>query len=124
MKVFISGPYTNPDLIKNVTNAVHVANRLVELGHTPFVPHLYHLWEQITPHNYEYWMQLCLAWVESCAAILRLPGKSKGADREVALAVELGLDVYDWVDGEMKLRLLPGCVGCGCAQTLCTCVQD
>jgi hypothetical protein len=33
-------------------------------------------------------------WLKCCDAVLRLPGESTGADREVALAKELGIPVY------------------------------
>jgi hypothetical protein len=35
-----------------------------------------------------------LPWVSVADAVLRLPGTSPGADREVALALSLGIPVY------------------------------
>lgn len=40
-----------------------------------------------------------LAWLERCDALLRVPGPSAGADREVAHARERGLPTFFTVDG-------------------------
>lgn len=48
---------------------------------------LAHYWETLhTARHYEDWMRIDLAWLEAAHALLRLPGPSAGADREVALA--------------------------------------
>lgn len=71
----------------------------------PFVPHShFHLWDAEHGHGYEYWMTQCFAWVRRCDALVRLPGESSGADREAALARELGIPVFDGVDAALALR--------------------
>lgn len=69
------------------------------LGAHPFVPLLNHFWEISHPQPYEVWMRWCLSWVRRCDAVYRLPGESPGADREVALAEELGLPIFNTLDG-------------------------
>jgi len=97
MKVYVAGPYTS-EPGSNVHTAIKAAQRLVEAGHVPFVPHLYHLWHLIIPGSYEQWIMLDLEWLRSCNALIRLPGKSSGADKEVAFAMELGIKVYFGID--------------------------
>lgn len=91
--IYIAAPYTSdPDF--NVGAAIKVAETLIEKGYIPFVPHLCHIWDQISHHDYEYWMEYVMAWLKKCDAVLRVPGHSLGADREVELANELGKTVY------------------------------
>lgn len=97
MRVYVAGPYTNGDVGANVRAAILAADELLTAGHVPFVPHLAHFWHLVTPRRYEDWLALDLAWLPLCEAVLRLPGYSLGADREVARARELGLPVYSRV---------------------------
>ena len=86
MRVYIAGPYTNGDVGVNVHNAIRAADEVLELGHTPFVPHLTHFWHLLFPHPYETWTRIDNAWIPHCDVVLRLLGESKGADDEVELA--------------------------------------
>lgn len=97
--VYIAGPYTKGGEILNVRQAVLAAQRIAEAGHTPFVPHLNHLWEAIHPNDYRFWMNLCFDWVVKCDALLRLPGESSGADEEVILALTEGIPVFHDIEG-------------------------
>ena len=63
-------------------------------GWAPYIPHLSFYWHTLYPHDYEVWMKLDLSWIERCDVLLRLPGLSKGADREVEHAIKLGVPVY------------------------------
>lgn len=90
--VFVAGPYSG-DTAANTRRAIHAADALLAAGWIPFVPHLYHYWNLAIPHQYEDWMALDAAWLERCAVLVRLPGESPGADREVALARRLGMAI-------------------------------
>lgn len=92
--VYVAGPYTTGNPNTNVRQAISYGEITRRAGLLPFVPHLYHLWDLANPHEYEYWMGLCLGWVVRCQAVLRLPGQSSGADRECALAREHGIPVF------------------------------
>lgn len=92
--VYIAGPYTQGDPVKNTRKALGVADYLQSLGFVPFVPHLSHFWHFLTPKPYETWMEWDLAWLAKCDALVRLPGLSPGADREVDRARELGIPVF------------------------------
>lgn len=93
-RVFISGPYSGGDQMANVRAALDAAQELLNHGFVPFVPHLNAFWHMIHPNKYETWLTYDLAWLESCDAVVRLPGDSPGADGEVRRAWELGLPVF------------------------------
>jgi hypothetical protein len=92
MMVYVAGPYTsNP--CHGTRAAFDAAECLVAAGYTPLVPHSSLLWDIAYPHSPEFWYQLDLAYLERCDAVLRLPGESWGADREVEYAEAHGITV-------------------------------
>jgi len=93
-RVYVAGPYTNGDIAVNVRNAYAAANHLAELGFAPFVPHATHFWHMMFPRPYGFWLELDNQFLPCCAAVLRLPGQSHGADEEVRLAEQLGIPVF------------------------------
>ena len=52
-------------------------------------------------------MALDRAWLECSDIVLRLPGESPGADREVAYALELGKPVYEGIDALLAAYEMP-----------------
>lgn len=93
MRVYVAGPYS-ADPVGDTARAIEAGNALLDAGHEPFVPHLAHYWDRLhTQRGYEDWMRLDLAWLRAAEVVLRLPGVSAGADRECALACELGIPV-------------------------------
>jgi hypothetical protein len=93
-RIYVAGPYTNGDVAVNVRNAYEAATRLADLGFAPFVPHATHFWHLLFPRPYEFWLELDNEFLPCCAAVLRLPGPSNGADKEVQLAERLGIPVF------------------------------
>ncbi len=94
LRIYIAGPYTHGDVALNVRQAMEAAVEIIDAGHVPFVPHLYHFLHCCFPQPYEVWMRLDLRWLSCCHALLRLPGDSPGADREADVAVQMGLPIY------------------------------
>lgn len=91
--VFIAGPYSASPT--HGTRAASLAGDLLyEAGYDVSVPHLSLMDDLITPHDSDYWYKRTLRMVEHCGLLLRLPGESTGADREVARAKELGIPVF------------------------------
>lgn len=91
--VFISAPFTsNP--AHNIHDVIEVADKLIDRGFIPFIPHLYITYDMVSPKHYECFMQLCVAWLLKCDAVIRLPGGSPGADREVLWAEEHKIPVF------------------------------
>jgi len=102
--VYIAGPYTKPDPVLNVRAHCMAAEQVRKMGLLPFVPLLSHLWHLVSPHDYDYWMEMDLEWVAQCDAVLRLPGESAGADSEVRMAKEMGKPVFYSVDELREAR--------------------
>jgi len=97
-RIYIAGPYTQGDPEENTRKAIAAADIVAAAGFAPFVPHLSHLWEQISPKPYQFWIDLDNAFLPICEALLRIPGPSNGADAEVALAESLGIPVFFTTD--------------------------
>ena len=106
MRGYIAGPYTNgvPDI--SIRNAIEVAEVLVAKGHVPFIPHLSFLWAMAYPHNRRFWLWWTKKWLETCQFIVRIKGKSEGADDEVQRAHELHLPVFDFYPEQMEASKL------------------
>lgn len=99
MRIYIAGPISKGNRIENLRNAIEAADRVAKRGHFPFIPNLYDLWSLTHPENdYEFWMTQDFCWLGQCHAIIRLPGDSAGADREVSEAYEKGLLVFHGLD--------------------------
>jgi hypothetical protein len=96
--VYVSGPYSEGKWGANVRNAIDAAEfiRSETSNVYPFVPHtMSALWSLVHPNlDHDDWMELDLAFVERCDALLRLPGESPGGDEEVEFARELDIPVY------------------------------
>ena len=92
--IYVAGPYSGGDPVINTRKAIEAGEQLRALGFVPFIPHLTHLWHLISPHDIDYWYEYDNEWIQKCDALLRLPGVSKGADAEVALALELDIPVF------------------------------
>jgi len=86
IKVYIASPYTKGDPAVNVKTQIDMADELINKGFAPFVPLYFHFQHMHHPRPYEDWLKLDLEWIKSCDCILRLPGESSGADKEVDFA--------------------------------------
>lgn len=101
IKVYIAGPITKPDPKKNAILAIKYADQLLNLGYAPFLPQLCVFWQEHGEHRddgsygagYETWMNWAFEWIRQCNVLLRIPGESLGADREVAFAQSLRIQV-------------------------------
>ena len=97
-RIYIAGPYSQGNVEDNVERAIDAAESLSNYGFAPYVPHLTHFWELRHRHPYEFWLALDNAFLPTCDALLRLPGQSDGADKEVRLAELLGIPVFYSID--------------------------
>lgn len=98
IKIYVAGPYTHGDVAVNVKNAFKLANELADLGFAPFVPHSTHFWHMMFPREYEFWLKLDNVFLPLCDALIRIPGHSNGADKEVELANSLKMPVFHSID--------------------------
>lgn len=95
LMVYVAGPYAKGDTEQNVHNAIAVGDRLIDMGHVPFVPHILYYWHKKFPRPEEYWLEHDLAFLYKCDVLVRLSGESAGADKEVALFRSLGKPTID-----------------------------
>jgi hypothetical protein len=91
--IYIASPYAIGDQEENVNKSLEIAEAIVRMNAIPVVPLLTHWWDKKYPHPHSYWIQYTLQLVELCDGMLRVAGESKGADGEVARALELGMPV-------------------------------
>lgn len=104
IKTYFAAPYTTPSAAENVAaywRAVAAYMRMCELADpgtviVPVCPHAYHYLAQVHDFGYEHWMTLDFELIRGCQVLVRLPGFSSGADREVDFAHEIGVGVVDY----------------------------
>jgi len=92
--VYIACPYTVGDVAVNVHNAFMIADQLAGLGFIPYVPVWTHFWHLVSPHPYEFWTEMDLEFIKRCDYILRIRGKSEGADKEIEFAKKQNIPIY------------------------------
>lgn len=106
-KIYIAGPMTTGSVDDNIRKGIAVGTAIWDLGFAVYIPHLTHMWSIMHPHDYEDWMAQDFVWLKACNALLRVPGESPGADREMIYAEENGIPVFhtptellDWAQTE------------------------
>jgi hypothetical protein len=106
--ILIAGPYRSgtgddPDLLtKNLARLEEAAWPLFRAGHVPMIGEWVALpvlrgagaTSVADPVAKEVMYPTAERLLRHCDAVLRLPGDSKGADQDVAIATERGLPVY------------------------------
>ena len=90
-KIYVAGPYSIGNKELNVFKAIVMAEKLVRLNYVPYVPHLNHFWDGSFKHPPKFWYAYDIFWLKCCDYIVRIPGKSKGADNEMRLAKKWGI---------------------------------
>lgn len=93
-KVYVAGPYSShPEA--NLDVALNVSDAIVDMGADPYIPHLCHYRHARRPRHYDYWIAEDLRWLLVCDALYRIPGFSRGADMEVAVARWRGIPIFE-----------------------------
>lgn len=99
-RVYISGPITLGNRNWNYFNACETERQLMLAGFAPLNPMrsmaLPFAWQEDMPHSL--WLAVDLAWIACADAVLRIPGESRGADEEVAFALERNIPVFESID--------------------------
>ena len=94
--IYIAGPLTSDGSIftDNQRAAIDAAEALRRAGLVPIMTHLNSAWEIVYQHDQGWWLDYCKELIDTCDAVLRLPGKSEGSDIEVCYAEEKGVPVF------------------------------
>jgi hypothetical protein len=101
--VYIAGPYSGGEWGTNVRKAIEAAERLFAAGYTPIIPHtMTSLWSLHYKREGHEWLELDYELIELCDILVRLPGESPGADKEVEHAKENGIRVVHGVEPLVK----------------------
>jgi hypothetical protein len=104
IRVYVAGPISHGDTYKsgrrfdNCVAGIKVAEKLWKLGYTPYCPHNSYWYGLICPHSYEEWLHHDFQWILQCDALLRMPGKSFGADQEVEFAKKNNIPVFHSIE--------------------------
>jgi hypothetical protein len=103
--ILIAGPYrsgTNGDpalIARNLARLEEASGPIFRLGHIPMIgewvalPILRTL-DEAAAVDGDVMYETARRLLQHCDAVLRLPGESAGADKDVEIAHELGLTVY------------------------------
>ena len=104
--VYIASPYTKPEgkQLENTLKSFDIFNELVKLDFIPYAPLTSHFIHECYPQDYKFWLEYDLIWLKKCDFILRLPGESEGADKEVKFAIENKIDVFYTIDDIIKKK--------------------
>jgi len=100
--IYIASPYTLGDVAVNVKTQIDMASKLRSLGFFPFWPLHSHFEHMAHPKSYHTWLTADLFWITKCDCLLRLPGESSGADKEIEYAKSLNIPVYYSLDELLK----------------------
>lgn len=101
--VYVAGPIsTGGDILGNTNRGISKGHEVWVAGFVPFIPHLSAFHEiVIGTQPWEEWLLYDEQIILRCDALFRMPGASKGADREVAFAGRHGIPVFEDLE-EMK----------------------
>src|ERR1700748_1714008 len=94
IRVYVAGPMTKGDYLQNVRMAIDAAQQLRDAGLYPYMPQMTTLWHLCHHRGYEDWMDQDFVWLEQCHVLLRLPGESSGADREMSHATKHNIPIF------------------------------
>lgn len=122
IKVYIASPYSNGWMPTNITRQFNFSKELLELGYYPYMPLLTHFLELYTHFPEHKWLELDFVYLKTCDAVLRIKPAdengveipSPGADKEEALARELGIPIFysiDELNNHFKANSIQGKIG-------------
>lgn len=93
-RVYVAGPMSQGNRVFNFGQAVEAMQEIIRMGAAPMVPQLSFLVERLLRDvKYGEWLLIDLAWVGAADVVLRLHGKSNGAEVECQYAGMLGIPV-------------------------------
>lgn len=94
--VYVAGPITHGDVLLNLRTGILAGRDLLTKGYAPYVPHFDYSLYMLDPEtaNYERLLMWDFDWIRKCDALVRLPGYSNGADREVEFATSIGVPIF------------------------------
>jgi len=98
LRVYISGPITLGDKACNLDQANKAHLELMRRRYAVMNPILTMMIPGAVDIPHQDWLDSDFAWIEHAHAVLRLPGVSDGADKEVAFAKSRGIPVFTSIE--------------------------
>jgi len=98
LRVYISGPITLGDKACNLDQANKAHLELMRRRYAVMNPILTMMIPGAVDIPHQDWLDSDFAWIEHAHAVLRLPGVSDGADKEVAFAQSRGIPVFTSIE--------------------------
>jgi len=93
--IYLAGPMALGNMADNIGKAWTAAERLRDAGFTPITPQDNFFGSIVGKRrSHAEWLDIDKPLVLASAAVLRLPGESKGADMEVEWATAAGIPVF------------------------------
>ena len=101
-KVYVAGAISAPSIedgLKNIRKGIVAGAELLNLGYSPYIPHLDYQFNLVQDEVYidvETYYKHDLEWLKLCDCMLVLPGweNSRGVNNEIALAEQNGIPIY------------------------------
>lgn len=104
IRIYIASPYTKGDVAVNVKAQIDAFAELMDAGFAPHAPLYSHFQHMVHPRPYDKWLELDFEWIPWCDCLVRLPGESSGADKEVEFATKLGMPVFYSIEEAIRYK--------------------
>lgn len=110
MKIYVAHTYgrrhglSDEECEKNVQKSIHWGIKVLNKGHNPFIPNLYHyVHKQMGDYSFDesVWLSLVSSWLVDCEAIFvaEMPKwEGSGVMRELVMAQSLNKKVFYDID--------------------------
>lgn len=102
-RIYIAGPYSASNIIEalnNMRRGMQLSYEVLKAGFAPFVPFFDYHFSLIGETTLDEYYEYSLAWLRASEAILLLRGwqKSSGTLKELAIAQELNLPIFEQLE--------------------------
>ncbi|MBW2596976.1 MAG: DUF4406 domain-containing protein [Deltaproteobacteria bacterium] len=95
--IYVAGYFSNNPM-HGTANACAEAERLLEAGWLPVIPHINIIWDMLAPKTPDFWYRYDIALLRRCDALYVCPGvlseHSKGVNEEIIEARECDMPVF------------------------------
>lgn len=92
--VYLAGPMSKGPQFEHVREACRQLSLLIGAGIAPIAPQLHFFADLVYPHSYDAWLAIDFEIIKRCDVLIRIPGESSGADREVEWARKWDIPVF------------------------------
>jgi len=91
--IYIAHPITIGQPDRNMRNMIDACEEVWKLGCFAYGAFLNIMWEVVYPKTEGEYLKHDIAWMKKCDIAWRIPGESKGADKEIDKAIKAGIPI-------------------------------